>query len=44
MRIALLFATVFFGISLTANALATVNEYQEKRAEQFCQVQPDFCK
>ena len=43
MRFAFLFATLFFGIHLGANALATVSEHQEQRAEQFCKVNPDFC-
>ena len=44
MRIALLFATIFFGIHLGSNALATVSEKQEQRAEQFCKINSDFCK
>jgi len=44
MRIALVFATLFFGIHLGANALATVNEYQEKQADRFCEIDPNYCK
>ena len=43
MRFAFLFATLFFGIHVGSNALATVSEKQEQRAEQFCKVNPDFC-
>ena len=43
MRIALVFATLFFGIHLGSNALATVSEYQEQRAEMFCQANPNYC-
>ena len=44
MRIVLLFATLFVGIQFGANAIATVNQYQEKQAEAFCQVDPNHCK
>jgi regulator of protease activity HflC (stomatin/prohibitin superfamily) len=44
MRIALVFATLFFGISFGAKAIATVNEYQEAQAEKFCQIDPNYCK
>jgi len=44
MRIALVFATLFFGIHLGSNALATVSEYQERQADQFCQINPNYCK
>jgi len=43
MRFVLLFFTLFIGIHFGANAIATVNELQEQRAEQFCKVSPDFC-
>ena len=43
MKIVLLFATLFFGIQFGANAIATVNQQQEQRAEQFCQIDPNYC-
>jgi hypothetical protein len=43
MRIVLLFATLFFGIQFGANAIATVSEYQEKQADQLCQINPNYC-
>ena len=43
MRIALVFATLFFGIHIGSQAIATVSEVQEKRADQFCQVDPNYC-
>jgi hypothetical protein len=43
MRIALVFATLFFGFAFGAQAIATMNEYQERRADQFCQVDPNYC-
>jgi hypothetical protein len=43
MRIALVFATLFFGLSIGSQAIATVSEVQEKRADQFCQVDPNYC-
>ena len=43
MRISLLFATLFFGIHIGSNALATVNEYQEQQADRFCEVNPNYC-
>ena len=43
MRIALVFATLIFGFAFGAQAIATVNEYQERRADQFCQVDPNYC-
>lgn len=43
MRIALLFATLFFGIHIGSNALATVSEYQERQADRFCEVNPNYC-
>jgi len=43
MRIALVFATLFFGISFGSSAIATVNEYQEQQADRFCQVEPKYC-
>ena len=42
MRIAFILFTLILGIQ--AQAFATVNEYQEQRAEQFCQANPDYCK
>ena len=44
MRIALVFATLFFGLSIGSQAIATVNELQERRADQFCQVDPNLCE
>ena len=43
MRIAFLLATLVFGVHFGSQAFATVNELQEQRAEQFCQVNPDYC-
>jgi hypothetical protein len=43
MRIALVFATLIVGFAFGAQAIATVNEFQEQRAEQFCQVNPNYC-
>ena len=44
MRIALVFATLFFGISIGSQAVATVSELQERRADQFCQVDSNLCQ
>ena len=44
MRIALVFATLFFGLSIGSQAIATVSELQERRADQFCQVDPNLCQ
>jgi regulator of protease activity HflC (stomatin/prohibitin superfamily) len=44
MRIAFLITTLFFGISVGTQAIATVNEYQESQAEKFCQIDPNYCK
>jgi hypothetical protein len=43
MRIALLIATLSLGLKVGLAAHATVNEYQEQRADQFCQVDPNYC-
>jgi hypothetical protein len=44
MRIALVFATLILGFSIGSQAIATVNELQERRADQFCQVDPNLCE
>jgi hypothetical protein len=43
MRIALLFSTLFFAIQIGSNAIATVSEYQERQADRFCEVNPNYC-
>jgi hypothetical protein len=43
MRIALLIVTLFAGISFGTQAIATVSGYQEKQADRFCQVDPNYC-
>ena len=44
MRIALFFFITFSSIHIGYNALATVNQLQEQRAEQYCQVNSEYCK
>ena len=44
MRIALVFATLIFGFHVGSQALATVSEVQEKRADRFCQIDSSYCK
>jgi hypothetical protein len=44
MRIALFFFITFSSLHIGMNALATVNEYQEERAEVFCTLNPNSCK
>jgi hypothetical protein len=44
MRIALLIATLAMSLKVGLAAHASVNEYQEQRAEQFCQLNPNYCK
>jgi hypothetical protein len=44
MRIALLFATLFFGFHFGSQAVATVSEVQEQRADQLCQIDSNYCK
>jgi hypothetical protein len=43
MRIAFLIATLALGLRIGLSAHATVNEYQEQRAELFCQADPHYC-
>ena len=43
MRIAFLFITLALGLRVGLSAHATVNEYQEQRAELFCQANPKYC-
>jgi hypothetical protein len=43
MRIAFLIATLALGLRVGLSAHATVSEYQEQRAEQFCQIDPNYC-
>ena len=35
---------LFTSVHIGMNAFATVNEYQEQRAEMFCTLNPDECK
>jgi len=44
MRIALLIATLALSLKVAIPAYATVNEYQERQADRFCQVDPSYCK
>jgi hypothetical protein len=44
MRILLLFIPLFAALHLGQSAIATVDYYQEKQAEQLCQVNPSLCK
>jgi hypothetical protein len=44
MRIAFLIATLALGLRIGLSASATTNEMQEQRAEQFCQLNPNYCK
>ena len=43
MRIAFLITTLALGLRVGLSAHATVSEYQEQRAEQFCQIDPNYC-
>ena len=43
MRIAFLIATLALGLRFGLIAHATTNEYQEQRAELFCQADPNYC-
>ena len=43
MRIAFLIATLALGLRIGLAAQATTNEYQEQRAELFCQADPNYC-
>ena len=43
MRIAFLIATLALGLRIGLAAQATANEYQEQRAELFCQADPKYC-
>jgi len=43
MRIAFLIATLALGLRVGLAAQASVYEYQEQRAEQFCQIDPNYC-
>ena len=43
MQIAFLIATLALGLRIGLIANATTNEYQEQRAEMFCQANPDYC-
>jgi len=44
MRIAFLIATLALGLRVGLDAHATVNEYQERQADRFCEVNPNYCK
>jgi len=44
MRIAFLIATLALGLRVGLMAHATTNEYQERQADQFCQIDPNYCK
>lgn len=43
MRIALLTFFTFTSLHIGMNALATVNEYQEQRADKICNANPEVC-
>jgi hypothetical protein len=43
MRIAFLIATLALGLRFGLIAHATTNEYQEQRAELYCQANPNYC-
>jgi hypothetical protein len=43
MRIAFLIATLALGLRFGLIAHASVNEYQERQADRFCQVNPKYC-
>ena len=43
MRIPFLIATLALGLRIGLAAQATTNEYQEQRAELFCQADPNYC-
>ena len=43
MRIALVFATLFFGLSIGSQAIATVSELKDRQADRLCQVDPNLC-
>jgi hypothetical protein len=43
MRIAFLIATLALGLRFGLIAHATTNEYQEQRAELYCQADPNYC-
>jgi hypothetical protein len=42
-RTAFLLIVFAFGLRIGSIAYATVNEKQEQRAEQFCQLNPNYC-
>jgi hypothetical protein len=44
MRIVLLISTLFVGVHFGSQAFATVNQQQEQRADQFCEIDPAYCK
>lgn len=43
MRIILLTVTMFTTVQLGFNALATVNQHQEEKAEQICKITSEMC-
>jgi hypothetical protein len=43
MRISLLIFFTFTSLHIGMNALATVNEYQEQRADMICNANPEVC-
>jgi hypothetical protein len=44
MRTLLLFIPLFAALHIGQSAIATVDSYQEKQAEQLCQIDSSFCK
>jgi len=38
------FATIALGVLTKNAAQATINQVQEVRAEQYCQIDPNFCE
>ena len=43
MRIAFLIATLTLGLRFGLIAHATTSEYQERQADRFCEVNPNYC-
>ncbi len=44
MRIAFLIATLALGLRFGLISHATTNEYQEQKADEFCEKNPHYCK
>jgi hypothetical protein len=43
MRIAFLIATLALGLRFGLAAHATLSDYQERQADQLCQIDPNYC-